>query len=506
MDAWQPGSTPPSFDKQPVRDYLDGLHWDKSPPPPALPRDVVAATSARYIEAYERITGRSFADWPGVGRSADAVAEPAAPPDGGTPGDGRGPTAARSGPPHRPGTARRGGTCASTGAPMAWPPSPTAAVVVVVDVLRFTTRCRWRWAGAVVLPFPWGRGDAARLRRRPRRRAGRPARARCLVAVAHRPGQLPAAPASCCRRPTARRSRSPPATACPRPGAGRLPARAPWPRWRRRGWAGGRGGGRRALARRAGVAAPVGRGPAGRRCGAAGLVEAGRPGDGLPEARAAMAAFDVARRPGRLAGPVGLDSSPHRGRRRRRHRPSSTPRRSLPCSTGLRSPGGRGLRRRASTLTPCSSRYWSKPVCAEGVADPQGATIERSLPTRLRRGDGRAGRQVLSASPSTGDEATARAEVDDMCQRFLTNPVIEDARSASREQVPPVMPDGRRRRRLPRPNCELDVVEAVRCLGGEAGLLWHGDRQPRGRRRRLAGRVRPRRLPAPGRHRPLRRS
>ncbi len=66
-DAWQPGTTPPSFDKQPVRDYLDGLDWDKTPPPPPLPDDVVTATSDRYIEAYERITGRSFADWPGVG-------------------------------------------------------------------------------------------------------------------------------------------------------------------------------------------------------------------------------------------------------------------------------------------------------------------------------------------------------------------------------------------------------------------------------------------------------
>jgi len=66
-DAWRPGATPPSFDKQPVRDYLDGLDWDKTPPPPPLPADIVAATSDRYIEAYERITGRSFADWPGVG-------------------------------------------------------------------------------------------------------------------------------------------------------------------------------------------------------------------------------------------------------------------------------------------------------------------------------------------------------------------------------------------------------------------------------------------------------
>jgi phosphoribosylaminoimidazole-succinocarboxamide synthase len=67
-DAWQPGATPPSFDKQPVRDYLDGLDWDKTPPPPPLPPDIVAATSERYVEAYERITGRSFAGWPGVDR------------------------------------------------------------------------------------------------------------------------------------------------------------------------------------------------------------------------------------------------------------------------------------------------------------------------------------------------------------------------------------------------------------------------------------------------------
>ncbi|MGH9084367.1 MAG: phosphoribosylaminoimidazolesuccinocarboxamide synthase [Acidimicrobiales bacterium] len=66
VDEWKPGATPPSFDKQPVRDYLDGLDWDKNPPPPPLPEAVVAATSSRYIEAYERITGKSFADWPGV--------------------------------------------------------------------------------------------------------------------------------------------------------------------------------------------------------------------------------------------------------------------------------------------------------------------------------------------------------------------------------------------------------------------------------------------------------
>jgi phosphoribosylaminoimidazole-succinocarboxamide synthase len=65
-DAWEPGTTPPSFDKQPLRDWLDGLDWDKQPPPPPLPPDVVDATRSRYVEAYERITGRAFDPSPGV--------------------------------------------------------------------------------------------------------------------------------------------------------------------------------------------------------------------------------------------------------------------------------------------------------------------------------------------------------------------------------------------------------------------------------------------------------
>jgi phosphoribosylaminoimidazole-succinocarboxamide synthase len=64
-DQWEPGSTPPSFDKQPVRDYLDGLDWNKQPPPPPLPAEVVLATRDRYVEAYQRITGLDLADWPG---------------------------------------------------------------------------------------------------------------------------------------------------------------------------------------------------------------------------------------------------------------------------------------------------------------------------------------------------------------------------------------------------------------------------------------------------------
>jgi phosphoribosylaminoimidazole-succinocarboxamide synthase len=65
-DEWVPGTTPPSFDKQPVRDFLETLDWDKTPPPPPIPDEVVTATINRYIEGYERITGRSFTDWPGV--------------------------------------------------------------------------------------------------------------------------------------------------------------------------------------------------------------------------------------------------------------------------------------------------------------------------------------------------------------------------------------------------------------------------------------------------------
>lgn len=65
-EQWQPGSTPPSFDKQPLRDWLDASGWDKTPPPPPLPADVVSATSTRYRAAYERVTGLRLADWPGA--------------------------------------------------------------------------------------------------------------------------------------------------------------------------------------------------------------------------------------------------------------------------------------------------------------------------------------------------------------------------------------------------------------------------------------------------------
>jgi phosphoribosylaminoimidazole-succinocarboxamide synthase len=52
------GTTPPSFDKQFVRDYLETLHWDKSPPAPALPDEVIRQTTEKYLEAFERLTGK----------------------------------------------------------------------------------------------------------------------------------------------------------------------------------------------------------------------------------------------------------------------------------------------------------------------------------------------------------------------------------------------------------------------------------------------------------------
>ncbi len=65
-DQVVPGETPPAFDKQPLRDWLAAQPWDRRPPPPPLPAEVTAAMSARYVAAYERVTGRSLDDWYGA--------------------------------------------------------------------------------------------------------------------------------------------------------------------------------------------------------------------------------------------------------------------------------------------------------------------------------------------------------------------------------------------------------------------------------------------------------
>jgi phosphoribosylaminoimidazole-succinocarboxamide synthase len=59
-DQYQPGRSQPSFDKQFVRDWLNATTWDKNSPPPTLPNDVVAKTREKYVEAYERLTGKAF--------------------------------------------------------------------------------------------------------------------------------------------------------------------------------------------------------------------------------------------------------------------------------------------------------------------------------------------------------------------------------------------------------------------------------------------------------------
>jgi len=65
-DQWQPGTNPPSYDKQPLRDWLENSGWDKTPPPPSLPPEIVTETSERYIAGYERICGKRLADWYGA--------------------------------------------------------------------------------------------------------------------------------------------------------------------------------------------------------------------------------------------------------------------------------------------------------------------------------------------------------------------------------------------------------------------------------------------------------
>ena len=61
VDQYAPGSSPPSYDKQFVRNWLESTAWDKNSPPPVLPADVIERTRAKYVEAFERLTGEAFA-------------------------------------------------------------------------------------------------------------------------------------------------------------------------------------------------------------------------------------------------------------------------------------------------------------------------------------------------------------------------------------------------------------------------------------------------------------
>ncbi len=82
-DGFQVGRGQPSFDKQYVRDWAAGSGWDKKPPAPAIPADVVAGTRARYVEAYQRITGEPFQAWlDRTGAASDRAAPAAGAPKG----------------------------------------------------------------------------------------------------------------------------------------------------------------------------------------------------------------------------------------------------------------------------------------------------------------------------------------------------------------------------------------------------------------------------------------
>ena len=65
-DEVRSGETPPSFDKQPFRDWLSEQPWDKTPPPPTIPASILDITSKRYVAAYEKVTGRMLRDWYGA--------------------------------------------------------------------------------------------------------------------------------------------------------------------------------------------------------------------------------------------------------------------------------------------------------------------------------------------------------------------------------------------------------------------------------------------------------
>ena len=60
MDEYRPGISPPSLDKQFVRDYLEGLEWDKKPPVPTLPSEIISKTRAKYLDIYRILTGSAL--------------------------------------------------------------------------------------------------------------------------------------------------------------------------------------------------------------------------------------------------------------------------------------------------------------------------------------------------------------------------------------------------------------------------------------------------------------
>ena len=74
-DQYQPGHDQPSFDKQFVRNWLEAQPWDKTPPAPILPQEIVHGTRARYVEAFELLTGKAW-EFLGFGAEKDSLVAP----------------------------------------------------------------------------------------------------------------------------------------------------------------------------------------------------------------------------------------------------------------------------------------------------------------------------------------------------------------------------------------------------------------------------------------------
>ena len=213
---------------------------------------------------------------------------------------------------------------------------------------------------------------------------------------------------------------------------------------------------------------------------------------------------------------------------RRRRRRRCPPRSSTPPSAryveAYERITGRSLRRlaRRRRLTVAASRRrrvrddvrrWAHDVlrARRGDAPPRhrrpAGRHHRAVAARprLRRGRAACGSARPSASRSRPPtRPTPGPEVEDLCERFLTNPVIEDAAIQLTEGVAGLMAPEVGVVLFPGSNCEHDVVEAVRASAATPSSLWHGDAiARRRRRRRRPRRVRPRRLPAARRHRPV---
>ncbi len=159
-DGYEPGRGQPSFDKQYVRDWATASGWDRKPPAPAIPDEVVAGTRPRYIEAYERITGEPFGAWLAAAVPREGPrADPAEGRDPRPPGRRRraGPSGARlrwcRERPHRPADRARpggprpaAGRCARSCSRTRWWRTTRSSSL---DVRRATPRC-----GSAYCSFP----------------------------------------------------------------------------------------------------------------------------------------------------------------------------------------------------------------------------------------------------------------------------------------------------------------------------------------------------------------